>query len=211
MKIRWIGHAAFYIETAEGLRIRTDPYDGSIGLPASNLPADVVTVSHEHYDHNAVNLVPDSPKVIRGIGEWTVGSAVFRGVASFHDEVGGAQRGPNTIFVIAADGLTVVHLGDLGHSLTDKQRSAIGHVDVLLVPVGGKYTIDAAGAAAVVDAISPRIVVPMHFRIPNLTIEISDAEQFLADRKHVEGLDELDVTPETLPEATRTVVLLPRP
>ncbi len=211
MKIRWIGHAAFYFETSDGVKVRTDPYDESVGLVVSRLPADVVTVSHEHFDHNAVSLVPGRPQVVKGAGEHTVKDITFTGVASSHDEAGGSKRGANTIFVFEADGLRVCHLGDLGTTLTAEQVAKIGKVDVLCVPVGGVYTIDAKRAGEVVAQLRPAIAVPMHYKTPGLTVGVGPVEAFLEGKGDVARLDELDVTPESLPAPTRIVVLETRP
>jgi len=211
MKIRWIGHAAFYVETRDGLRIRTDPYDKSVGLPISNLPADVVTVSHEHFDHNATDLVQGNPQVLRGEGRWTVRGAEFRGVATFHDESKGAKRGKNTVFVITADGITLVHLGDLGHVLTDSQVKDIGPVAVLCIPVGGTYTIDAAAATALIASMRPSAAIPMHYQVPGLRVNVASVDAFLKGKPNVRRLDELSIDQQTLPTPAQIVVLAPRP
>jgi L-ascorbate metabolism protein UlaG (beta-lactamase superfamily) len=211
MKIRWIGHASFQIETAGGLRIRTDPYDASIGLPLSQLGADVVTVSHEHFDHNATDTVPGEPVVLRGEVTQAVRGVAFKGIAYFHDEAKGAKRGKNTIFVITADHVTLAHLGDLGHLLTPDQVAKIGKVDVLLIPVGGTYTLDAATATEVVDTLDPQITIPMHFRTPGLTVGVAPVDRFVAGKSNVRHADEIDVTADTLPAAPEIVVLRPRP
>jgi len=211
MKVRWIGHAAFYFETSEGLRIRTDPYDSSVGLPVSRLEADVVTVSHDHFDHNAVATVPGNPEIVKGPRALTLRGTTFAPTPSFHDDSSGSQRGRNMIYTFTVDGVTVTHLGDLGHIPTTAQVNQIAPTDILCVPVGGVYTIDAAGATETVRLIKPRIALPMHYRIPGLTIGIGALEPFLQGKEDVERRDELDVTPDTLPEPTRIVVLEPRP
>ena len=211
MKIRWIGHAAFYCETSDGVKVRTDPYDESIGLAISRLPADVVTVSHEHFDHNAVSLVPGRPQVVKGSGEHSVKGITVTGVESSHDESGGSKRGANTIFIFDADGLRICHLGDLGATLSSEQVAAIGKVDVLCVPVGGVYTIDAKGANEVVARLRPAIAVPMHYRVPGLTVGVGPVEAFLEGKGDVVRLGELDVAPGSLPAPTRIVVLEPKP
>ena len=155
MKLTWLGHACFLLE-ADGYRIVTDPYTGVPGYPSLSVSAHAVFCSHGHFDHNAVDrvtLLPhrDSPFTVREI-------------ASFHDDRGGTLRGGNTIRVFTADGISVAHLGDLGHPLSAEQLAAIGPVDAALVPVGGVYTLDAAGAKSVCDALKPRCVLPMHYR-----------------------------------------------
>ena len=211
MKIRWIGHASFHIETEDGLRIRTDPYDASIGLPLSRLQADVVTVSHDHSDHNAAATVPGKPAVLRGPGTRTVRGVTFCAVATYHDDSRGSKRGPNAVFSIRAEGIAVVHLGDLGHPLGKEQVEALGQVDILLVPVGGVYTIDAAQAATLATALKARIVVPMHYKIPGLSVAVGGIEPFLKGKSNVRHADEITVSEGSLPERQEIVVLPPRP
>ena len=172
MKLTWLGHACFLLE-ADGYRIVTDPYTGVPGYPSLSVSAHAVFCSHGHFDHNAVDrvtLLPhrDSPFTVREI-------------ASFHDDRGGTLRGGNTIRVFTADGISVAHLGDLGHPLSAEQLAAIGPVDAALVPVGGVYTLDAAGAKSVCDALKPRCVLPMHYRhAPYGLAEVGGVEPFLA-------------------------------
>ena len=171
MKLTWLGHACFLLE-ADGYRIVTDPYTGVPGYPSLSVSAHAVFCSHGHFDHNAVDrvtLLPhrDSPFTVREI-------------ASFHDDRGGTLRGGNTIRVFTADGISVAHLGDLGHPLSAEQLAAIGPVDAALVPVGGVYTLDAAGAKAVCDALHPGCAVPMHYHhAPYGLPELAGAEEFL--------------------------------
>ena len=172
MKLTWLGHACFLLE-ADGYRIVTDPYTGVPGYPSLSVSAHAVFCSHGHFDHNAVDCVTllphrDSPFTVREI-------------ASFHDDRGGTLRGGNTIRVFTADGISVAHLGDLGHPLSAEQLAAIGPVDAALVPVGGVYTLDAAGAKSVCDALKPRCVLPMHYRhAPYGLAEVGGVEAFLA-------------------------------
>lgn len=155
MKLTWLGHASFALEE-DGYRVVLDPYTDVDGYPDLKTEAHAVFCSHDHFDHNAVNCVEllpmrESPFSIREI-------------ETCHDDQGGSLRGSNTIRVFTAGGITVAHLGDLGHQLTETQLAAVGPVDCALVPVGGTYTVDAAGAKAVCDALRPRCVVPMHYR-----------------------------------------------
>lgn len=171
MTVTWLGHACFLLEQ-DGYRIVVDPYTGVPGYPALDLEAHGVYCSHGHFDHSytdAVKLLPgrESPFSVEEI-------------PSFHDGEGGALRGENIIRVFSAGGVRVCHLGDLGHLLTEKQAKAIGRCDVLLVPVGGIFTVDAAGAKAVCDRLNPRTVVPMHYRHAPFGLEkVSGVEDFL--------------------------------
>lgn len=172
MKLTWLGHACFLLET-EGYRIVTDPYTDVEGYPPLAVSAHAVYESHDHFDHNAVDrvtLLPERPC------PFTV-----REVRTCHDDQGGVLRGPNTVRVFTAGGVSVAHLGDLGHQLTAEQLAAIGPVDCVLVPVGGTYTVDGTGAKAVCDALAPRCVVPMHYRHGVYGFDVlAEAEPFLS-------------------------------
>ncbi|NLU49052.1 MAG: MBL fold metallo-hydrolase [Syntrophomonadaceae bacterium] len=178
MKITWFGHACFLIEGG-GLRIVTDPFDASVGYEVPGVRADVVTVSHEHYDHNAVGNVHGNPRVIRQPGEFQLDGVTIKGIPTYHDRSQGKQRGKNTVYVFNLEGMSIAHLGDLGHGLTPDQVKAMGRLDVLLVPVGGTYTIDAQEAVQVVNQLQPRVVIPMHFKTPHSTINIAPVEGFI--------------------------------
>lgn len=171
MTITWRGHSCFVLESG-GYRVLLDPYRSVRGLPDIGEAADAVYCSHGHFDHAYTEKI----RLTAGkVSPFTV-----REVATFHDDQGGALRGTNTVRCFSAEGMTVVHLGDLGHQLSGEQAEAIGRCDVLLVPVGGTYTVDAAGAKAVVDTLRPRIVIPMHYRSGEKGFDnIDTAEPFL--------------------------------
>lgn len=207
MQIKWLGHACFLLTTTGGVKILTDPFDETVGYPLPAEAPDVVTVSHQHFDHNAVGLVKGKPEVVEGTGARQVKGIAFRGVATFHDKEKGAKRGPNTVFVIEADGVKVCHLGDLGHPLDAAKRQEIGPVDVLLIPVGGTFTIDADEAAALVREMRPRIAVPMHYKTQYLSFPITPVDDFLKHFSGVRRESVLEVSPENLPPATSVVVL----
>ena len=158
----------------------TDPYPPAIGLKLSRLDADLVTVSHEHDNHNYTQVVRDAYE-IRGPGEYEVAGVSVIGVPTYHDADKGAKRGRNTVYLIEIDGVRVVHLGDLGHRLDDAEAEAISSPDVLLVPVGGRTAINAAQAAEVVRQLEPRYVVPMHYAIPGLKLELDPVDRFLKE------------------------------
>jgi L-ascorbate metabolism protein UlaG (beta-lactamase superfamily) len=215
MKIQWLGHASFLLTSESGTRIITDPYTpGAFGLDYAPIAAeaDVVTVSHEHADHNDVAGVKGKPQIVRGAGTHEAKGIRFKGVATYHDTSTGSQRGENTLFCFAVDGVNVCHLGDLGHALDDRAVTEAGPVDVLLVPVGGNFTIDAAVANRVCDKLKPKIVIPMHFqndRCPNFPV--TGVDDFVALRSSVKRLDgsEVTVRKEELPATVETVVLRP--
>ena len=184
MLIRHIGHAEFLIETESGVRIVTDPYDASCGYPLQKIKADAVLVSHHHHDHDAVENLKGEPRIIDAAGSYTPESGVrITAVRGFHDDAGGSKRGETLLFLIEAEGLRIVHLGDLGCPLNAEQASILKTPDVLMVPVGGFYTIDAEQAKETALLLGARIVLPMHYRTEyNSDWPISDAEAFLHSR-----------------------------
>lgn len=160
-----IGHAKFLIELENGLRIVTDPYDATCGYPVTSVKADVVLVSHGHHDHSAVDTIPGAPCVIDASGEYDLGDGVsVIAVEAFHDDAEGTKRGRTLLFSIRAEGLNVLHLGDLGHIPTAAQAEALGTADVLMIPVGGFFTIDAAQAKATAELLQARVILPMHYK-----------------------------------------------
>ena len=195
--LTWYGQSCFLLESATGTRVVMDPIPSNIGyLPSADLHADAVTVSHEHQDHNNVALVRGKPKILRGLTPdkkgWMridekVKDIAIRSVGVYHDNKKGAEIGLNTVFVFEVGGVRIAHLGDLGHLLTDQQISAIGSVDVVRVPVGGVWTVDALKATQVIDQIRPRLVaIPMHYRTELSTIkELATVDGFLAGRSNV--------------------------
>ena len=207
MKLRWLGQACFLIESERGVRIVTDPFDPSLGFKLPRLEADVVTVSHEHYDHNATDQVKGSPEIVRGTEEKRIREIIIRGIGTFHDQAQGAQRGKNTVFSFEVDRMRIVHLGDLGHLLTEEQIEAIGEVDILLIPVGGTFTIDAREASEVVEQLKPKIVIPMHYKTPTINLPIEGVERFLSDKRNIEKRKELEIGREELPEEEKVIVL----
>lgn len=206
MKIWWRGHASFVIETL-GKRIVTDPYGASVGYPMTPIPADIVTISHEHGDHNDVPSVSGNPLVFRGTFETEADGIFIRGVNTFHDTHGGQERGTNKVFIISAEGLQLVHLGDLGHPLTPQQVQEIGPVDILMVPVGGTYTIDAAGAAAVVKTLKPKIVLPMHYLTKYVKLPIQPVEKFTSLYSQVVKKSVLEVDAASIGPEMQVIVL----
>jgi L-ascorbate metabolism protein UlaG (beta-lactamase superfamily) len=193
-KLTWYGQACFLLETAAGTRIVMDPIPKGIGYDIpQGLKADIVTISHEHYDHNNVGFVTGKPRVIRGLTAdkkgWTrvdekLKDVSIRTVGVYHDGERGAARGLDAVFIFEVGGVRIAHLGDLGHVLNDEQLAAIGAVDVLLIPVGGKFTIDALKATRVIEQLRPRImVIPMHYKTDAVTIKELEPLSLFLDRK----------------------------
>ena len=213
MKVKWLGHACFLITSRDGLRVITDPYavGGGINYSPIKETADVVIVSHGHDDHSNVSAVQGKPEVVKGSGKKTAKGIQFKGIASYHDASQGQQRGPNTAFCFTLDGIKLCHLGDLGHVLDLEQATEIGAVDILFVPVGGFYTIDAPIASEVCDQLKPKIVIPMHFKTSKCAYPIAGVEDFLKGKRNVRevGGSEVEFELEKLPTATEIVLLQP--
>lgn len=179
MKIEYIGHSCFLFEMNAGTRILSDPFDG-IGRPMPTVRADYVFCTHQHFDHNYVGGVQGYRAVAEAAGEHRCGEAKLVGIPSWHDDARGAKRGKNIIFRIEADGTAVCHMGDIGQKPTEELLAAIGRPDVLLIPVGGTYTVDAAGALEYVRALQPKIVVPMHYKTDDCNLDIAPVSGFTA-------------------------------
>ena len=211
MKIKYLAHSAFLITSGAGVRIVTDPYTPSGGLKYQGIKetADAVTVSHEHGDHNFTKTIQGNPTVLRDNGE--VKNIKFKAVAADHDEQGGSQRGKNNIFCFEVDGVIVCHCGDLGHVLTETQVKAIGKVDVLLMPVGGFFTIDAKAAGKVGEQLKPAVIIPMHYKTEKADFPISGVEDFTRGKMNVSFINgsEIELAAGKLPQATQIVVLKP--
>lgn len=208
-----IGHAEFLIELENGLRIVNDPYDKSCGYPVDKVQADVVLVSHGHHDHNAVENVKGASRIIDQAGEYDLGDGVtVVAVEAFHDEAGGSKRGKTLLFSIRTEGLSAAHLGDLGHIPTAEQCDKLGSVDVLMVPVGGFYTIDAPTAKAAAEALNARVVLPMHYKTrANADWPIAGVEDFLAlYDAPTEELDQLRVAAGDLMCQPKVAMLRPQ-
>ena len=209
MKIKWLGHSSFLIENERGIKIITDPFDETLGYKLPRIKVNIVTVSHEHFDHNYVRGVKGRPVVFKGIIKRESHKMEFRGISSYHDSVYGSKRGPNTIFVIKADGLNLCHLGDLGHILSQDKLTEIGSVDVLFIPVGGFYTIDSGQATQIVNDIKPKITIPMHYKTDAIKFSIDPVEPFLSNKDNVKKLEsnELEIKKDTLPKNNQIIVL----
>jgi L-ascorbate metabolism protein UlaG (beta-lactamase superfamily) len=216
MNITWQGQSCFKIEEkikGETVTVVTDPYTKEVGFKMPKTRAHIVTTSHDHFDHNNVEEVQsldDAPVTIfERPGEYEVKGVFIGGIGSYHDKKEGAERGKSIMFKFDFDGIKVLHLGDLGTTLSEKQLEMIGDVDILLIPVGGKYTINAKEAADVVKQIDPRIVVPMHYKIKGLSVDIEGNEAFIKEMgNNAETLPKLKINKKDLPqEATKLVIL----
>lgn len=211
MKIEYLGHSCFKLTESTGTSIVCDPYSDEIGYAMRKVSADAVTVSHGHYDHNAVQNVDGAPILIDGGQNNGLAGVEINSIKSFHDTLRGKKRGENTIFKFRMDGIDVCHLGDLGEKCSSDLIETLLPVDVLLIPVGGTYTIDAEMAKEYVDRIMPDIVIPMHYRTRDCKLDIDKVDEFtsLFDSEIVEEAEcgDLELSRKDLTGETRIIVL----
>lgn len=211
MKITWLAHACFKIET-KGKIIAMDPYNSKIGLTLpKGLTAEIVTISHQHVDHNDPSEITGVKQVLDKPGDYVIEGIDIRGVQAYHDDSNGSMRGPNTVFVIESEGIRVCHLGDLGQILTADQLSEIGHVDVLMIPVGGVVTLGPMEAMETISLMNPKVILPMHFQIGERKSRfvLKGVEEFLSVMKiPVEQKEELVITKEQLDNSLQKIILL---
>jgi len=211
MKIKWIGLSCFLVVSESGTRVVMDPFAPNFyqrDYGSIDETADIVTVSHHHADHDCASIIKGNPAVFDEIGGFSSDGIQITGIKSYHDAVGGWERGDNTIFCVDIDGMRVCHLGDLGHLLADEQLSEIGHIDVLIVPVGGKATLDPADAKVTIGIVKPAIAIPMHFNTGRLTLpyKTGDLVKLWPDMSIADS-PEVELVKKTLPKPT-TVMLL---
>jgi L-ascorbate metabolism protein UlaG (beta-lactamase superfamily) len=181
MVIQWYGQSCFRIQSGD-LLIAVDPFSKEIGLTPPRFRTDIVLVTHAHYDHDNVEALAGNPFVVAGPGEYEMKGVHIQGIPTFHDRSQGKERGTNTVYRLALEGLRLVHLGDFGEGvLRDDTLEEIGDVDIAMVPVGGTYTIGAEDASRVVKQLEPRFVIPMHYRLRNLGIVLAPVDDFLKE------------------------------
>jgi len=211
MEIKWFGQSCFELKGDKATLV-IDPFEDKIGLKLPKLTADIVAVTHDHFDHNNVKAVSGDPFVITDPGEYEVKGISVSGIPTFHDEKGGQERGENTVYIIEVDGIRICHLGDLGHNLSDAQADMVDGVDILLIPVGGEYTIDAKKASEVTEQIEPRVVIPMHYQVQGLAgvKGLAKVDDFLSEMgvKDINKKDLLKVKKDKLPQDKTEVVVL---
>ena len=217
MNIFWHGQSCFQITARrnkdEETRLVIDPFSEEIGLRLPKLEADILLVTHCHSDHNNVKAVSGSPFLVNGPGEYEIKKVFIQGISAFHDASQGRERGENTIYTIDTEGLRLCHLGDLGQKeLTGEQLEKIGEIDILMIPVGGIYTISAKEALKVMSQIEPRITIPMHYQIPKLKVKLEGLDKFLKTMgiKKLDPLPRLSIKKKDIsPEEAKIIVLQP--
>lgn len=215
MRIIWHGHSCFSIKTKsllnEEVNIVIDPFDSQkTGIELPKLNADIVLSSHDHYDHNNIKAVPGNPFVIKTPGEFEIKNIFIQGIPSFHDKKNGAERGPNIIFCLESEKIHIAHLGDLGHILGEKQLSKLSKVDILMIPVGGKWTINYSEAIEVISQLEPKIIIPMHYKIPGLKIDIDTVDRFAKEMgaDPNKKTDKLKIDKKNLPASRSEVIIM---
>ncbi|MEM2882473.1 MAG: MBL fold metallo-hydrolase [Candidatus Bathyarchaeia archaeon] len=210
MEIEWLGHACFRVTGSAGISIVTDPFEErDVGYKTPDVAADIVLVSHDHFDHNKVHIVKGRPAVIRSEGLHRVKGIEVKGIGTYHDEARGSKRGRNIVYSFELDGIRVAHLGDLGHTLSGKEADEIGRVDVMMIPVGGYFTIGPKEADRILELMAPKVAIPMHYKTPLIDFPISPVEDFLEGKAKVRrvGSNRVKLNREGLPSETEIFVL----
>lgn len=213
MIITWLGHSCFKLQDkagTDGVTVITDPYNKEVGLKVPNIEADIVTISHDHADHNNIDALRGNPFIIDCAGEYDVKNVLIEGIDSYHDEEEGKLRGGNVIYRIEIEDISIVHLGDLGHTLDNSQLEKLVGTDILLIPVGGKFTLDAKKAVEVISQIEPRIVIPMHYQTEGLTIDgLDSVDKFIKELGLEPSREEkLKISKKDLPQEEMELVIL---
>lgn len=212
MYITWLGHAAFKLQdkiSSDGITIITDPFGDKLGIKMPKIEADIVTISHAHDDHSNRSAIKGDAYVIDCAGEYEIKNVAVEGVQADHDDKDGKERGKVVAYRIDMDDLSLVHLSDLGTTLNSKQLEVLGGVDILMIPVGGKGTLDAKKAVEVVSQIEPRIVIPMHYAVPGLKLELDPVEKFVKELGvKPRNEDKLKISKKDLPQEDMELVIL---
>jgi L-ascorbate metabolism protein UlaG (beta-lactamase superfamily) len=208
MEITWLGYSCFKLRGSRTTVI-TDPYSPASGHTLGKPSAGIVTISHPHADHSYASAIEGQPRLVKGPGEYEIGGVLIYGMTTFHDAEKGAVKGRNTAYVIEVDEVSICHLGDLGHVPTPEQKEELGPIDVLLVPVGGVSTVNAATAAEVVRQLDPKAVIPMHYKTPALKRDLEPVDKFLAEMgaREIAPQAKLSVTKANLPLTTQVFLL----
>lgn len=195
MEITWLGHSSFLVEDSKGRKVLMDPFDESVGYPVFQGEVDIVTISHYHFDHSYTEKVKFS-HIADKSGFFYLCDIPVSGIPSYHDKMQGAKRGENMIFIIEMDGYRICHLGDLGYILSEDEIKSLGNIDILLVPIGGNYTINGKEASELANRINSHLVIPMHYSTPALSFQLDGLEDFLTHMKNGEkiGLNKLSIS-----------------
>jgi L-ascorbate metabolism protein UlaG (beta-lactamase superfamily) len=216
MRIKYLAHACFYLEDERGVKIIIDPYEkgayDAMNYDPVDEEADIVLITHDHADHNAEGEVRGNPEVVKEHkGEKEIKGIKIKGIETFHDEKGGSERGKNVMYLIEIDGIRVLHTGDLGHELSEKELKEIREVDVALVPIGGYFTIDKNVAFKLLESLSPKVFVPMHYKTEKIGFPIEPLDKFLEIAKEYPKKEfheeEIKIEKQSLPPSTEIWIL----
>jgi len=214
MKVKWYGHSSFLITSEQGLKIITDPYEpggfgGAITYGKIIDTPDIVLISHDHGDHNFIEGIPGSPAVIRKPGTQNIKGIEFLGIPTYHDTSQGKERGKNIVFLFRIAGIKICHLGDLGHQLSREDIEKMGSIDLLLIPIGGTYTINPQVATQIVQGIKPKIAIPMHFKTQKCGFPLNEVKDFTKGKKkfRILGENEMEIKKGNLPSETEIIVM----
>ena len=210
MVITWYGQSCFRIQSGD-LVLVTDPFSKEIGLKPPTGQADIVTISHEHYDHNNREAIKGDPFIAEGPGEYSLKGVSIIGVPSRHETEKAEGEGPNTIFVIDMEDMRICHLGDQGKKLANEQLEQIGDVDVLFIPIGGKYTLNSEEALEAINQIEPRIIIPMHYKVDGLKIDLDTVDKFAKEtgvKKENMNVSKVTLKKKAMPEGNNEVYVM---
>lgn len=208
MEITWLGHASFLIKDSKGRKLLTDPFDKSVGYQTFHEEVDLVSISHHHFDHDYIKELKGNPEIIDKAGLFYLCDIPIEGIPSYHDNSQGSKRGENIIFTFEMDGYKICHLGDLGHELSQDYITKLGNIDILLIPVGGNYTIDGKEAANIAKLINSRIIIPMHYKTPSLAFPLDGVETFITSMKNGERINDCTLRIEGEIEGRNVVKIL---
>jgi len=216
MNIQYYGHSCFKLTAKpagrgqEDVTIFIDPFDKAVGLRPPQGQADIVLVTHDHHDHNNVEALKGEPRVIDIPGEYSVKGVNIVGINSYMDNKNGQERGQNTIFIIETEEIRICHLGDLGHDLSEKQLEEIDGVNILMIPIGGKYTIDGKQACDIIKKVEPNIAIPIHYKITGSTVDIDDEKKFCGEMGNCpkERVSKINIKKKDLEEKSMQVIIM---
>lgn len=198
MNLIYLGHSCFLIKTSNGRRILLDPFCENIGYKSYKEHVDIITVSNAHFEHNFSMNIDNDTKILNTPSNYETYYCKIEGLPSFHDKLHGLKRGPNIIFKLFIDGISICHLGDIGHIPSDSLVQRIGKVDILMIPIGGNYTINASEATHICNIIKSKYVIPIHYMTNKLCYKLDDPSEFIISMKNIKKLKNNDISTDNL-------------
>lgn len=211
MKLIWYGHSCFLIKTSNGKRILMDPFNNNIGYDNNFPKCDLITISHFHFDHSYLENVDNTTKVINEPGLFDINFLTLEGLSTFHDSYNGLKRGPNIIYIFKINDYKICHLGDLGHIPSDIILEKLKNIDILLIPIGGHFSLDGFQAAKLCSLISPKYIIPMHYKTYKTDLYLDDSRNFITSMKHIEKIksNTLNISDLNFNNKYQTILLAP--